>query len=53
VTNGDVWQFLKLENQTILINAKKYFLDNLAQILGVLQAIIDFYSNLLTDAIPS
>ncbi|MDM8560166.1 hypothetical protein [Candidatus Parabeggiatoa sp. HSG14] len=42
VTNGEVWQFLKLENQTILIDAKKYFLDNLAQILGVLQVIIDF-----------
>ncbi|RKZ38295.1 MAG: hypothetical protein DRQ41_12265 [Gammaproteobacteria bacterium] len=44
VTNGEVWQFLKLENQTILIDAKKYFLDNLEQILGVLQTIIDFYS---------
>jgi len=43
VTNGDVWQFLKLENQTIFIDAKKYFLDNLAQILGVFQEIIDFY----------
>jgi hypothetical protein len=43
VTNGEVWQFLKLENQTILIDARKYFLDNLEQILGVLQAIIDFY----------
>jgi hypothetical protein len=29
----------------ILIDAKKYFLDNLEQILGVLQAIIDFYSD--------
>jgi hypothetical protein len=45
VTNGEVWQFLKLENQTILIDAKKYFLDNIPQILGVLQAIIDFYSD--------
>jgi len=45
VTNGDVWQFLKLENQTILIDARKYFLGNLAQILGVLQVIIDFYSD--------
>ncbi|HEW97631.1 MAG: hypothetical protein DRR16_24505 [Candidatus Parabeggiatoa sp. nov. 3] len=45
VTNGEVWQFLKLEDQTILIDAKKYFIDNLEQILGVLQAIIDFYSN--------
>jgi len=43
VTNGDVWQFLKRENKTIFIDTKKYFLDNLEQILGVLQAIIDFY----------
>ncbi|MEN8216453.1 MAG: hypothetical protein ABFS56_08765 [Pseudomonadota bacterium] len=43
VTNGEIWQFLKLENQTIFIDTKKYFLDNLGQILGVLQAIIDFY----------
>ena len=45
VTNGEVWQFLKLENQTILIDARKYFIDNLEQILGVLQAIIDFYAD--------
>ena len=45
VTNGEVWQFLKLENETILIDAKKYFLDNLERILGILQAIIDFYSD--------
>ena len=46
VTNGDVWQFLKLEQQNILIDAKKYFLDNLEQILGILKAIIDFYPQL-------
>jgi len=43
VTNGEIWQFLKLENQTIFIDTKKYFLDNLEQVIGVLQAIIDFY----------
>ncbi|MDY6991416.1 MAG: hypothetical protein SVR94_02255 [Pseudomonadota bacterium] len=43
VSSGEVWQFLKLEQQMIIIDEKRYFLNNLAQILGVLQHIIDCY----------
>jgi len=43
VSSGEVWQFLKLERQTIFIDEKRYFLDNLELLLGVLQKIIDFY----------
>ena len=43
VTTGENWQFLKLENGTILLDDKRYYLDNVGQILGMLQNIIDFY----------
>ena len=43
VSSGEIWQFLKLEQQTIIIDEKRYFLDNLELLLDVLQKIIDFY----------
>ncbi len=43
VSSGEVWQFLKLEQQTIVIDDRRYFLDNLELLLGVLQKIIDVY----------
>ena len=42
-TTGEAWQFLKLENGTILLDDNRYYLDNVGQILGMLQNIIDFY----------
>jgi hypothetical protein len=41
VSNGDVWQFLKLEQSLITIDNQKYYLDNLEDLLGVLQFIVD------------
>jgi len=47
VTTGDTWQFLKLENDILIIDTKRYFYDNLPILLGVFQQIIDFYKEIL------
>lgn len=39
VTTGETWQFLRLADQAALLNRDRYYLDNIAGILGVLQAI--------------
>jgi hypothetical protein len=43
VTNGFTWQFLKLENQTLLIDSQRYGTANLPQLLGAIQKIYNFY----------
>ena len=43
VTTGEAWQFLKLDHDTILLERNRYYLDNVGQILGMLQNIVDFY----------
>lgn len=48
VTNGDTWQFLKLEQNLISIDIKKYYLGNLEELMGVLKSIIDYYQNQLS-----
>lgn len=42
VTTGDDWLFLKLEGE-LLIDTQKYYLGNLAELLGVFQVIIDYF----------
>jgi len=42
VTTGDIWQFLKLENNEILIDTRRYYLGNVAELLGVFQQIITY-----------
>ena len=44
VTTGEAWQFLKLEQTCITIDKGRYYIDNLPQILGILQNIIDLYT---------
>ena len=44
VTTGDDWQFLKLEDDIIYIDNERYYLDNVPQILGILQNIIQNYA---------
>ncbi len=44
VTNSDVWQFLKLENNQIFMDDKRYYLDNVSNLLGIFQHIINLYS---------
>lgn len=40
VTTGEAWQFLRLENAVVLIERKRYYIDNVGGILAILQAII-------------
>ena len=39
VTTGETWQFLRLADQTALLDRPRYYLDNVKGILSVLQAI--------------
>jgi len=43
VTTGNEWLFMRLENETIQINTKVYFLSEIEKVLGIFQWIIDFY----------
>lgn len=40
VTTGEVWQFLRLEGSIAAIDRRRYYLDDVAGILGVFQAIV-------------
>lgn len=41
VTNGFDWVFLKLEDDKIIIDKDRYFLNDLPLLLGILQTIVD------------
>jgi hypothetical protein len=41
VTTGTEWQFLKLVGKTCFIDKKRYYINDLPTLLGVLQKIID------------
>ena len=41
VTNAFDWIFLKLENDTVYIDSERYYIGNLAKLLGVLQYIVN------------
>jgi hypothetical protein len=43
VTTGEAWQWLKLTNQTLIIDTQRYYINELEQILGVIQAVLDTY----------
>jgi hypothetical protein len=40
VTNGDVWQFVRLVGQTASIDRRRYYLDNVETIVAVFQRIL-------------
>lgn len=44
VTNADEWHFLRLKDTTVTIDTKKYYLDNVPEILGVFQTIVNEYA---------
>ncbi len=46
VTTGEAWQFLQLEDEFVHIDSKRYYINNVGQVLGVFQVIIDFYKQL-------
>ena len=41
VTTGSAWKFLRLENTTVTLDIKEYYIDNIGKILGVLQHIVE------------
>ena len=43
VTTGDEWVFLKLTENLLTIDTKKYYLGNINEVLGVFQGIIETY----------
>jgi hypothetical protein len=45
ISNGLTWQFLRLDNSILKIDTRFYTIDNPAQLLGVLQGILDFYGD--------
>lgn len=44
VSNGSEWQFLMLQNKTLIIDEKIYFFNEVEAILGVLYKIVSMYS---------
>jgi hypothetical protein len=46
VTNGGEWQFLKLENNILFVDNKKYALANLPELLGAIQKVYDYYKEI-------
>lgn len=36
VTSGNIWRFLKLENQTVYIDTVEYYINQIGKILGIL-----------------
>ncbi len=47
VTTGDDWLFLKLEQQALFIDSKKYYLVVLSELLAIFQLIVDSYRNVV------
>ncbi|MEP7338975.1 MAG: hypothetical protein ABI977_14665 [Acidobacteriota bacterium] len=43
VTTGEDWQFLKLKETTIEVDADRYYIDNLEKILGAFKAAVDHF----------
>ncbi len=43
VTTGEIWQFVKLEENTAIVDEDRYFIDNVGKILGVFKAIFHYY----------
>lgn len=41
VTSGNLWYFCKLQDQTVYLDVREYYLSDLPQILGILVAIIN------------
>ena len=51
VTTGDEWLFMKLTNNQLMIDQRKYYLIQLGELLAVFQFIIDYYKKTLNDSI--
>lgn len=45
VTTADSWKFLLLEDKVVTIDRDTYYKNELSQILGIFQAILDYYKD--------
>ncbi len=43
VTTGEAWQFLKLQESTLWIDRDRYYIQSVAAVLGIFQAIVATY----------
>jgi hypothetical protein len=43
VTTGEDWQFIRLDEQQATLDAKRYYISSVEQILGMLQKIVNFF----------
>jgi len=50
VTTGNQWKFLKLDDTTAAIDSKDYYIDQLADIMGILLAMVESNTSLITIA---
>lgn len=41
VTTGEIWQFLQLDGAVAALDRRRYYLDDVAGILGAFQAIVE------------
>lgn len=41
VTSGNIWKFLKLENNKVYIDLNEYYIENVNKIIGILSAMIE------------
>lgn len=47
VTTADEWLFIEFQGKDVTIDKKKYKIDNIDELLGVFQFIIDYYKTFL------
>lgn len=45
VTTGDVWRFLRLQDDQLLLDSSEYFIRNIDEILGVFHSIISTFNS--------
>jgi hypothetical protein len=45
VTTGENWQFLKLEENNVIVDSERFYLSEVENILGVFKSIFDFYKD--------
>lgn len=45
VTTGEDWQFFKLEDNTVWLDDRRYFINEVGRILGVFKAVVAHFEN--------
>jgi hypothetical protein len=53
VTTGEAWQFLRLDQSTVLIDRARYYIDNVGLVLAAWQAALVHCGAAIPDAAPA